>query len=120
MVALTGVLRRPARAVNQNRFLDRPKIVRPPSNRLTRYAPSSASLVFPTAIITEVDHEPAVSWFTRKAPTKMPGHARRGPRISTAARAMPVGGHTDVAREWRSASVNPILPATRYALARSS
>ena len=57
--------------------------------------------------------EPAVVSFVRNAPRKMPGHTR-GPKTSTAARAMPVGGQTAVALALTNASARPSLPASVY------
>ena len=59
---------------------------------------------------SEVATEPAVVTLTRKAPAATAGHMRT-PRMSSAARAMPVGGQTAVALAWTEAKSSPSLPA---------
>jgi hypothetical protein len=61
---------------------------------------------------TDVVMSPAVVRFTRKAPTKIAGHARY-PSKSIAASAIPAGGHTGDALACNDARFKPILPAMR-------
>jgi hypothetical protein len=83
----------------------------PAASRSTSQAPSSPSSVLPSAMPSEVATEPAVVTFTTKAPTATAGHARR-PSRSSAASAIPVGGHTAVALACTEAKSRPSLPAT--------
>ncbi len=66
--------------------------------------------MLPSAMPSEVATEPAVVTFTTKAPTATAGQARR-PSSSSAARAIPVGGHTAVALACTEAKSRPSLPA---------
>src|SRR5262249_19024624 len=103
-VALTAVLRSAARRVNLKTSVGRSKTAAPLANRLMNQTATRASSVFPRAIprdvVSAVGLRAAVSRnfirFTMKAPRKTPGQ-RRYPRISSAERLMPVGGHTAVA-----------------------
>jgi hypothetical protein len=54
-----------------------------------------------------------VMMFTMNAPMKMAGH-KRTPQISSAAKAMPVGGHTGETLAFSDASESPNLPAQTY------
>ena len=53
------------------------------------------------------------------APMRIPGQSRK-PKISSAARAMPVGGHTSVANPATGWNVRPSFAATMYAAARTA
>jgi hypothetical protein len=57
--------------------------------------------------------------FVTLAPMRIPGQSRR-PKISSAARAMPVGGHTSVANPATGLNVRPSFAATTYAAARTT
>src|SRR5512147_1454954 len=81
---------------------------RPPAQRLTSQAETSASNALPHAIAAEVASEPAVSALAAKAPTKIAGQMRYPQRRVTAI-AKPVGGQTGVALGWIEASVRPAL-----------
>ena len=70
------------------------------------------SRVLPTAMAIEVETEPAVVTFTRKAPSKIAGQMRY-PSTKAAANAIPVGGHTAVALAFTKASRSPNLPAAK-------
>ena len=84
----------------------------PLANRLTRYAATTPSSVFPAAMPIEVASDPAVVRLTKKAPTKTAGQTRT-PSSRNAARAIPVGGQTVVALTCTNASRRPSLPATK-------
>jgi hypothetical protein len=100
MVALTAVLRKPASTAKRKMYRTRSSAFRPPANRFTRTAPSTASSVLPSAMASDVATEPAVLILMRKAPTKITGQ-RPTPLIRKAASAMPAGGQTGVALACR-------------------
>src|SRR5688572_28950730 len=64
-------------------------------------------------MLTDVNAEPAVVTFTRKAPAKMAGHTRV-PKSRKAPSAMPVGGQTAEALLLSVANARPSLPAPKY------
>src|SRR5687768_9781707 len=107
-VAANPALSTPAAAKTK---MSRPRVRKgySPANRLTRYAPRTASSALPIAMRIEVVSDPAVVTFVRKAPRTIPGQTR-GPKISTAARAMPEGAQTALALAFTHASARPIFP----------
>src|SRR5512145_720760 len=76
-------------------------------------APMSASSVLPIAIPAETGHDPDTSTLTSNAPAVITGHIRV-PSTSSAARAMPVGGHTGLALACRDARRSPSMAAAKY------
>ncbi len=64
------------------------------------------------AIPNEVATDPAVTMFTANAPMKIAGHASV-PSRSTAAIAIPVGGHTAVALAFTKARRSPSFAAMK-------
>src|SRR6185295_5835266 len=98
-VALTVVLKSPARAAKQNTSAGRSKARAPLAKRFTSQAPQRPSRVLPIAMPTEVQTDPAVVTLTRKAPARMAGQVRR-PKSRKATRLIPVGGHPVVALSW--------------------
>lgn len=81
------------------------------ANRITSHAPSTPSSVLPAAIPADVRIAPDVVTFTTNAPAKIAGHSRR--RVSSsAAIAIPVGGHTALALACTNASDRPSLPTS--------
>ena len=117
IVALTTVLRSVARNANLKTSCGRSKARDPFANAFTRCAPMIASSELPTAMPNDEGTSAVVVTFTRKAPIAIPGQTRR-PIRSSAASAMPVGGHTAVVLVLTSARLSPNLPATKYAAAR--
>ena len=116
IVALTVVQPSAANTANLKTSSARSNAFLPCANRNTRYAPATASRVFPTAIPNEVPIVPAVVMFTRKAPRRMAGQSS-SPAISSAAIAIPVGAQTGLALGLTSASLSPSFPVTKYAAA---
>ncbi len=80
-------------------------------DRWRRYAPATASSVFPVAIPTATGSEATVA-FANSAPIQTPGQAR-SPNRTSAANAMPVGGHTAVAWGATNASASPSFAAPK-------
>ncbi len=76
------------------------------ANRRIRKPAMTASSELPVAIVAATPPETPVDRLTRKAPAKMPGQARR-PKYSSAAIAMPVGGHTGLVLACSNASDSP-------------
>src|SRR5260370_1309006 len=76
VVALTMVLNTAASSASLNVSRARLKAWRPFANRLTKYAPTRPSSVFPTLMPIDVAIDPAVVRFTKKALTRMAGHTR--------------------------------------------
>ena len=75
-VALTTVLSSAAKPANLKTSWLWSNARAPLAYRLTRYAPSSPSRVFPDAIPRDVATEPIVVTFTTNAPAKIAGHTR--------------------------------------------
>ena len=69
---------------------------KPLAKRRIKYAPLTASSVFPMPIPMDVRAEPAVVKLTRNAPTKTAG-ATLVPKSRHAANEIPAGAHTAVA-----------------------
>src|SRR5207245_2299958 len=116
MVALTTVLTRAPRNANLKTFCGRSNARAPFAKRVTRYAPTSASRVFPTAIPAEETGSPVVVRFVKNAPSSTPGQTRI-PSRSSAASESPVGGQTAVVLVFTKARPSPNFPATKYAAA---
>src|SRR5262249_16041070 len=110
MVALTRVLTRAASTKKVITSCARANARRPEAKRVTRYVPSTASRVLPTAIPSDVETDPAVVTLARNAPTKIAGHIRV-PRMRRAASAMPAAGQTGVALAWTNARRGPGVAA---------
>src|SRR5262249_5358206 len=85
----------------------------PLAKRPTSHAPRSPSRVLPAAMASEVPIVPDVVTLTTKAPAATAIHAR-GPTSRSAARAIPVAGHTAVALALTNASCSPSFPARMY------
>ena len=75
-VALTGVAATRQMSANVATVVGAANASRPPHQRLTRYAPTTASSVLPAAIAAEVAIDPAVVALTISAAMKMAGQAR--------------------------------------------
>ena len=112
IVALVAVLSRPASTTKRRKLRARSKACAPPAYRSTNSAPITASSVLPAAMPIELTIAPAMPMLTRNAPTKIAGQTRT-PRSSTAASAIPVGGHTGEALAWTKAKCSPSLPARK-------
>src|SRR5262249_56342239 len=106
IVALSIVHNRPANAANVNTSRGRSKNRWLEAKRRTSHAPATASSVLPVAIPNDVARLPAVDAFAANAPSQIPSHAR-GPNKSSAASAMPVGGHTGDALACTNARLRP-------------
>ena len=110
IVAATTVLPRAARTMSARTSLRRSSAGSKPTRRSSQ-APTTASRVFPSAMPQAV---PTGSWcviLATNAPSAIPG-VRRLPSTSSAASAMPVGGHTSVTWSATSASRSPRFAAT--------
>src|ERR1051325_5064260 len=113
-VAATAVLTIPASSARVKTSRARSPTRRPRAKRLTRYAPSSPSSVFPAAIATALGTAPVVVRFNRNAPTMIAGQTSY-PASSRAASAIPVGGQTAVALGLTTANRSPRRPAPKDA-----
>src|SRR5262249_16947298 len=113
-VALIAVHRKAAMTVNQRTSPARSNVERKSTLR-RRETATTASRVFPTAIAaaTGIEASPLVA-FAMKAPSAIAGQ-KRGPRRSSAASAIPVGGQTGVMTPWATESSSPTRAAPTYA-----
>src|SRR5215469_1976736 len=114
MVAESIVLRTAAYSTNRNVSLVRLKASTPLANRLTRYAPLSASAVLPRAMARDVRMEQFVVTLTRKAPAKTAGQIL-GPNQRQAASDRPEGTQIAVALGETDAKRSPNFPVRTYA-----
>ncbi len=112
MVALIAVLTMPARIANRKVSGAFSNGLRPFANRVTSRAPINPSSVLPAAMPRATAIEPAVVTLTRNAPAKMAGQTH-GPRVTSAASAMPLGAQTADALGCTMASRSPSLPARK-------
>ena len=94
IVALTVVLRTAAQTTSTNTSLTRSSDGRK-SKRARRAAPVRASRVLPTVMPSVVSTDTSVVPLARSAPRATPGQ-NRYPQMTSAPRAIPVGGQTAV------------------------
>jgi hypothetical protein len=110
-VALTVVLIPAAKTIRPRTSRSRSSELRNPSCRSTQ-PPTSASSVFPAAIATAVPRGSCAVALASNAPSAMAGQTA-GPRRTTAASAIPVGGQTVVTCSATKAIVSPSLAAPK-------
>ena len=111
MVALMMVLPNAPSIVSASTSRSRSSDGRNPATLVSSHAPASGSRVLPTAIVAAASGAiPPVTLMT-KAPRVTAGQYRN-PIKSSAARAMPEGGHADETTGCTADAVKPSLPAT--------
>ena len=95
IVALIVVLATPAKNTSASTSRTRSSAGLKPATRRSRYAPATASSVFPHVIPTVAASGIPVQEFARNAPSATPGQ-NRGPPSTSAVSASPVGGQIAV------------------------
>ena len=111
-VAATDVLTRAPRKIRSARSRNRQMRNCESANRRSKYRPTRAPEVLPSAIPSAAGAGAEVQKFTKKAPAAMPGQTP-DPQRSTAASAMPEAGHTGETFPLVKGTERPSLPAIK-------